>query len=318
MPQRLLILADPLERLKPRSDTSIALAEAALARRWSVGFSTFEGLRRQDADLSAAVRPIVRLDAERRLEAGAARIEALEDFDVILVRTDPPVGAQYVTALQLLGGLVRPLVHAPPGALLGFNEKLMTPRLAALGPPTLVSQDRAALLAFAAEHGEVVLKTLVRGGGSGVVRLSTATRSVGAVVDLYLSDLREPVLMQAFLPAVFAQEKRIVMIDGEIAGGIVRTPAADDFRANLAVGGTAQLATFTDAEAAICRAVGEELQRLGILFAGIDVIGERLTEVNITSPTGLRAIEALGGGALGHRVLDALEARLARTSETVR
>jgi glutathione synthase len=317
---RALIVADPLEGLNLRYDTSLALTETALRRGWEVSFTTPTLFWRGMDGVMADAVPVTDVIWKTSLKAGDRRTEPAASFDVIAMRKDPPVDPHFITCVHLLDDAARySLVTAHPRALLSFSEKLMAPELLAYGPPTLASQDAERLLSFLSEHRDVVLKPLYRGGGSGIVRLSADNFSARSIISLLIRDLAEPVQMQAFLPSVFEGDIRCVMVGQEIIGAFARIPEARDFRANMAQGGSTKPYELSEREREICAHVGAVMDREGITLAGLDFIGGYLTEVNITSPTGLRRIQefaledpSLGlpqdGGTVAY--WDALEARL--------
>lgn len=313
MPLRILVLADPLDRLNPRGDSSIALAESALSRGHTVEFTDPSRFWRRDEVLTAEAQAVLQVAAseDHAVTTGAWRTAPVSDWDVVLMRKDPPIDAAFTMLLHLLAGVEdQTLVVNHPTGLLRFSEKLMAPSLLRHMPPTLVSLDRDRILAFIAEQGDTVVKPLYRNGGFGVVRLTADSVTAKSVLELYLTELREPIMAQTFLPAVFEGDKRVILMGDRIAGAINRRPDQSDFRSNMVVGGAAEHTTLTPRETTICEDVLEEMDRQGVLFAGLDLIGETLTEVNVTSPTGLRPLQALSGVDAAALFWDAIEARL--------
>ena len=308
-----LIVADPVEGLKPAFDTSLCLAEEALTRGWQVSFTTPSLLWRGMDGVMADAVPISNLSREQSPTLGERVTRPAADFAVIAMRKDPPVDPHFMTCLQLLDDAARhSLVTAHPRGLLAFSEKLMAPELLSYGPPTLVSQDPARLMAFLREHRDVVLKPLYRGGGSGIVRLSADNLSARSIISIFQKDLKEPVQMQAFLPEVFEGDSRVIMVGGDVIGAFARLPEKGaDFRSNMAQGGGVVPRELTPDEQDICARVAEVMQREGVLLAGLDFIGGRLTEVNVTSPTGCRVLETMYGRSGAAEYWNALEGQLA-------
>ncbi len=229
------------------------------------------------------------------------------------MRQDPPFDMAYITATHLLEHVSRRvLVVNDPASVRNAPEKLVAMRFPELMPPTLVTSDRDEIIAFRARHGDIILKPLFGNGGAGVFRLTPQDENLNALLELFTVLYREPIMVQRYLPAVRAGDKRIVLIDGEAAGAVNRVPAAGEARANLHVGGRAAKSELTPREREICAAIGPMLRAEGLLLVGIDVIGDHLTEINVTSPTGLQEINRLDGVKLEIRVWDAIEARLAK------
>jgi glutathione synthase len=308
-----LFVIDPIERLNPAKDSSIALMQAAQRAGRPVWVCTA-------ADISAAEHPraghtawaVARPVTLAAIEPGpdgwqvpqpwhrldeAERLP-LERFSHVWMRKDPPVDEAYLYATHLLelaerrGGL---RVLNRPAALLAWNEKLSSLRFSHLMAPTLVSGRVDQLAAFTAEHGEVVLKPLGGRAGQGVVFAAAGTPGLRALLELVTDQQRLPVMVQAYLPGVSAGDKRILLVDGDPLGAVNRVPSAGEFRSNLAVGGAPEAAGLSEAERAICAELAPVLRQEGLFFVGIDVIDGRLSEINVTSPTGVREVERLGG-----------------------
>ncbi|MBV9524087.1 MAG: glutathione synthase, partial [Alphaproteobacteria bacterium] len=242
---------------------------------------------------------------------GSARRLDLAETDVVLMRQDPPFDMAYITATHLLEH-VHPatLVVNDPANVRNAPEKLFVTRFEGLMPPTLITSDRAEILSFREEHGDIILKPLFGNGGAGVFRVRPEDENLNALLEMFTLLYREPLMVQRYLPEVRAGDKRIILIDGEPVGGVLRVPAKGEARANLHVGGTAVKTELTDREREICAAIGRTLREQGLLFVGIDVIGDYLTEINVTSPTGIQEINRLDGVKLETKVWDAIEARL--------
>jgi glutathione synthase len=243
---------------------------------------------------------------------GEPRREALNGFDVVLLRQDPPFDLAYITSTHLLE-MVHPqtLVVNDPAGVRNAPEKIFVLDFPDLMPATLVTRDRATIEAFRAEQGDVVMKPLYGNGGAAVFKVSQRDPNFGSLFDLFATTFREPWVVQQFLPAVAQGDKRIILVDGVAAGAVNRVPAQDDIRSNMVRGGAANATDLTPREREICERIGPELKRRGLLFTGIDVIDGYLTEINVTSPTGLRAIKRLGGPDLAAAIWDALEAKRA-------
>jgi glutathione synthase len=224
------------------------------------------------------------------------RLDLGEDVDVILMRQDPPFDMAYVTATYLLETVhPKTLVVNDPAEVRSAPEKLLVTRFPDLTPPTLVSSDPVALVAFHEKHGDVVLKPLHGAAGSGVVRLKAGDPNLEALIEIHATGSRDPLVIQKFLPAVSAGDKRILLVDGEPVGAINRIPAKDQVRSNLRVGGTAAPVQLTPRDLEICKAIGPTLRERGLIFVGIDVIGDWLTEINVTSPTGAQQLKTFSG-----------------------
>lgn len=245
---------------------------------------------------------------------GAPEQRSLTSFQLVWMRRDPPVDDAYTFAAGLLAQAERRGVRVVnrPASLLIWNEKLSALQFSQLMVPTIVSADCASLLAFVRQHRDVVLKPLEGRGGQGVVRASSAMAGLKALLELVTAQQQLPVLAQAFLPGVVEGDKRILLANGEPVGAINRRPQRGDFRSNLAMGGTPEACDLSPRDHTICRALAEPLRRAGLAFVGIDVIGPWLSEINVTSPTGLREIEWLGGVPAADLVMERLMEASAR------
>jgi glutathione synthase len=298
-----LFVIDPIDRLKPAKDSSVALMQAAERAGRAVWVCTL-------ADLAAAERPGVvagrghgawvtatPVTCEPWYGLGEPQRLPLEAFAHVWMRKDPPVDEAYLYATHLLelGERHGVRVINRPAALRAWNEKLSALRWSHLMAPTLVASRVAELAAFTAQHGEVVLKPLGGRAGQGVVFASAATPGLRALLELVTAMETLPVMVQAFLPGVAAGDKRILLVNGEPLGAVNRVPSGGEFRSNLAVGGQPEPTDLSEAERAICAELAPALQAEGLFFVGIDVIDGRLSEINVTSPTGIREVERLGG-----------------------
>ncbi len=310
---RVAIQMNPIERIAIQGDTTFALALEA--QRRGIDLLVYEppALQLADGVLSARLRAVRLRDAPgRHVEAGERALIALRSMDLILMRQDPPFDLAYITATHLLEH-VQPetLVVNDPAGVRNAPEKLLCARFAGLMPPTLISADGAALRDFHRRTGEVVLKPLYGGGGEGIQRLRPGDENANGLIDMMLAHYRTALVMQAYLPQVRAGDKRIVMLEGKPVGALNRLPQPGEARANMRAGGRAVLAELSPREEEICAALGPELRARGLILAGIDVIGGWLTEINVTSPTGLREIAREGGPDIAALFWDAIEARLA-------
>jgi glutathione synthase len=238
----------------------------------------------------------------------------LSTMDVVLLRQDPPFDMAYITTTHLLERIhPETLVVNDPGQVRNAPEKIFVTEFPHLMPPTLISRDRAEIEAFRAEHGDVVMKPLYGNGGAAVFKVSREDPNFGSLYDLFSVTFREPWVIQRFLPKITEGDKRIILIDGVAAGAINRVPAANDIRSNMVRGGAAKPTDLSAREREICETIGPALKRMGQIFVGIDVIDGNLTEINVTSPTGLRAIKRLGGPDLSVPLWDAIEGTISRS-----
>jgi glutathione synthase len=230
--------------------------------------------------------------------------------DVVLMRQDPPFDMAYITTTHLLERIhPKTLVVNDPVSVRNAPEKLFVLEFPQLMPPTLITRDKAEIEAFRAEHGEVVMKPLHGHGGAAVLRLTREDPNFGSLFDLFSVTFREAWVVQRFLPEVSEGDKRIILVDGVAMGAVNRVPAANDIRSNMVRGGAARETDLTPREREICETIGPELKRRGLILVGIDVIAGNLTEINVTSPTGIRAIKRLGGPDLAAATWDAIERR---------
>ncbi|CAI8410510.1 MAG: glutathione synthase [PS1 clade bacterium] len=313
MALRVGIQMDPIGEIDISGDTSFALALEAQRRGHELFYYEPDRLAMRDGQVSAAIQPLQVADAlGAHFELGAASITDLRDLDVILMRQDPPFDMHYISATHMLER-VHPdtLVVNDPAAVRNAPEKIFPVRFAGLLPDTLITRDRAALDAFRAEFGDIILKPVFGNGGAGIFRIGPDDENFGALVDMFVQTDREPIIAQRYLPEVRAGDKRVILVEGEAVGALNRVPAAGDARANVHVGGTPEAAGLTDRDLEIAHEIGPVLRDMGIVFAGIDIIGAHLTEINVTSPTCIREIKAFGGPDIAVMIWDAIEARLA-------
>jgi glutathione synthase len=304
---------DPLDKINFAGDSTFALMLEAQRRGHRLWHYTPDLLSLEGRRLRAPARAIEVFDDPARYYAlGEERVLDLGEVDVVLLRQDPPFDLAYISSTHFLEKIQdRTLVVNDPGAVRNAPEKVFVMEFADLMPPTLLTRDRAAIEAFRKEHGEIVMKPLYGHGGASVFKVADRDPNFGSLFDLFHALFREPWVVQQFLPAVSEGDKRILLVDGEPLGAINRIPAEDDIRSNMVRGGAAASTSLTDREREICARLGPELRKRGLLFVGIDVIDSHLTEINVTSPTGLRALKRLGGPDLAAPIFDAIEAELA-------
>jgi glutathione synthase len=304
---------DPIERINIRSDSTFALLLEAQNRAHAVSYYTPDRLALRDGKVSANVRPLVVRDvAGDHFTLGEPRQVDLASFDVVLLRQDPPFDLAYISTTHMLDRIhPKTLVVNDPSAVRNAPEKLFVMEFPDLMPPTLITRSLDAIKAFRAEQGDIVMKPLYGLGGQAVFRLAADDLNFGSLYDLFASMFREPWVVQKFLPAVKDGDKRIILVDGEFAGAINRVPAADDLRSNMVRGGTPAATDLTERERHICERLGPHLRERGLLFVGIDVIGDFLTEINVTSPTGIRSVKNFGGPDIAALIWDKIEAKRA-------
>lgn len=315
---KVAVQMDPMDGINIAGDSSFALMLAAQARgygvwHYDVGTLTLDANDR----LTAWAHPVY--DVQR--EEGAhyrfgtpQRIDLGSDIDVVLMRQDPPFHVGYITATHLLERIEgETLVVNNPASVRNAPEKIMVLDYRQYMPPTLITRSADEIRDFQKLHGAVVIKPLHGNGGKAIFRVPAEGDNLGALMEVFNNTWPEPHMVQPFLPEVARGDKRIVMIDGEVTGAINRKPGAGEFRSNLAVGGSAEATELTPREKEICDAMGPRLKQLGLIFVGIDVIGgEWLTEINVTSPTGIVVIDRFNGTDTPGKIWDAIEGRLAK------
>jgi glutathione synthase len=316
MSWRVAVQMDPIESINIAGDSSFALMLAAQARGHRVWHYDVNALTLDANDrLTAVAHPVrvQRVVGDHFTKGDPMRLDLGRDIDVVLMRQDPPFHMGYITATHLLERIEQEtLVVNNPRSVRNAPEKVMVLDYRHFMPPTLVTRSVDEVRAFQAEHGAVVVKPIHGNGGKAIFRVPAEGDNLSALFEVFNQTWPEPHMVQPFLPEVALGDKRIVLIDGEVAGAINRKPGEGEFRSNLAVGGSAEATELTAREAEICAALGPELKRLGLIFVGIDVIGGQwLTEINVTSPTGIAAIDRFNGTDTPSRIWDAIEARLA-------
>jgi len=314
MSLRVAIQMDPLEHVKIDGDTTFALAETAQARGMEIFVYGPQDMSLEGTRVSARVRPakVQRVPGAPGVFGEAVTLDLAKDVDVVLMRQDPPFDLSYITAchlLELISG--ETLVLNDPAGVRSSPEKILPLMFPDLMPPTLVSRDPAAIEDFRGRHKDIIVKPIYGHGGAGVFRLKEDDSNLDSLLELFFSKSREPVMVQAFLPAVSEGDKRIMLVDGKAVGALNRRPKSGQVRSNLVVGGTAEKSDLSDADKRICDAIGPELRKRGLVLTGIDVIGGRLTEINVTSPTGVQAIKKLSGIDIPAIFWDSVQERLA-------
>ena len=313
MPLKIAVQMDPIERINIRGDSTFAMLLEAQQRGHAIAYYTPDRLALAGARVFATVQPLkVRDEPGDHFTLGEPRRVELAEFDVVLLRQDPPFDLAYITSTHLLERVhPRTLVVNDPVQVRNAPEKMFVMEFPDLMPPTLVTRDLAEIKAFRAEHGDIVMKPLYGKGGEAVFRLAPQDLNFGSLYDLFAVTFREPWVVQKFLPQVRAGDKRIILVDGEFAGAVNRVPAADDLRSNMVRGGAPKATDLTPREREICKRLAPSLRARGLLFVGIDVIGDYLTEINVTSPTGIRSVKALGGPDIAAMIWDRVEAKRA-------
>ena len=305
---------DPIARINIRGDSTFALLLEAQRRGHSLSYYTPDKLSLRSPEVVAPVQSLtVRDEASDHFTLGEPRPTPLESFDVVLLRQDPPFDLAYITSTHLLERIhPKTLVVNDPASVRNAPEKLFVMNFPQLMPPTLISRDMDEINAFRDQHGAVVMKPLHGHGGAAVFRVMPQDMNFGSLYDMFSVTFKEPWVIHRFLPEVKHGDKRIILVDGEFAGAVNRVPAADDLRSNMVRGGAAKETELTAREREICHTLGPALRERGLLFVGIDVIDGNLTEINVTSPTGIRAISRLGGSDIAARIWDVIEAKQAR------
>jgi glutathione synthase len=302
---------DTIERINIRGDSTFALLLEAQTRAHMLSYYTPDRMALRDGKVSATVRPLaVRDVAGDHFTLGEPRHVALSSFDVVLLRQDPPFDLAYISSTHMLDRIhPKTLVVNDPTHVRNAPEKIFVTEFPDLMPPTLITRDLEAIKAFRAEHGDIVMKPLYGKGGEAVFRLQRDDLNFGSLYELFATLFREPWVIQKFLPAVREGDKRIILVDGEFAGAVNRVPAPDDLRSNMVRGGVPAATELTEREREICARLGPALRQRGLIFVGIDVIGDFLTEINVTSPTGIRAVKNLGGPDIAAKIWDVIEAK---------
>ncbi|HTP83767.1 MAG TPA: glutathione synthase [Alphaproteobacteria bacterium] len=305
------IQMDPIEGINIDADSTFALALEGQSR----GHRLWHYLPADLTFAHGAVRARGRRLAVQRVKGNHATLGPFEPlelakFDLVLMRQDPPFDMAYITATHILEHIhPKTLVVNDPAHVRNAPEKLFVTHFPDLMPPTVITSSRAEIDAFRQEHGDIIMKPLFGNGGAGVFHIRPDDDNINALLEMFTARSREPIIVQRYLPEIRQGDKRIVLIDGVAAGGVTRVPAKGEARANLHVGGRAEKTTLTPREREICARIGPALKERGLIFVGIDVIGDYLTEINVTSPTGIQEISRFDGTNLAGLIWDAIEAR---------
>jgi glutathione synthase len=311
MPLNVAVQMDPIERINVRGDSTFAMLLEAQKRGHKLAYYTPAQLAMRDGRVFSTVQTLrVRDTAGDHFTLGDMRRAELTEFDVVLLRQDPPFDLAYITSTHLLERIhPQTMVVNDPAQVRNAPEKLLVTEFPDLMPPTLITRDLAEIRSFRADHGDIVMKPLYGHGGGAVFRLTRDDLNFGSLYDMFTTTFREAWVIQKFLPEVKDGDKRIILVDGEYAGAVNRVPAADDLRSNMVRGGSPKDPELTPRERTICETIGPALRERGLLFVGIDVIGGLLTEINVTSPTGIRAIKNLGGPDVAKLIWDKIETK---------
>lgn len=302
---------DPMSTVNIHGDSSFALMLEAERRGHKLWHYEVRHMALRGQRLTARAHPVsVRREAGNFYTFGPEELLDLGTMDVILMRQDPPFDMAYITATHMLEHIhPKTLVVNDPAAVRNAPEKLLVTQFPELMPPTLISWDRAAIAEFRAEFGDIIIKPLFGNGGIGIFRVRADDENFGSILDSHFSRTTEPLMIQRYEPAVRQGDKRIILVDGEAAGAVNRVPAQGDARSNMHVGGRAEKTVITPREREICERIGPYLRDHGLLFTGIDVIGDYLTEINVTSPTGLQEIARFDGIHIERMIWDRIEAK---------
>ena len=304
---------DPIGPIDINADSTFRIAEEAQARGHSLFYYTPERLAFQQGRITARGWPLtVRREKGNHFTLGDEVEVDLSEFDVVWLRQDPPFDMFYITTTHLLQR-IHPgtLVVNDPFWVRNYPEKLLVLDFPDLTPPTTIARDLDTIRAFKAEHGDIILKPLYGNGGAGVFRLTESDRNLSSLYEMFTGFSREPLIVQKFLPAVSKGDKRVILVDGAPVGAINRVPAEGETRSNMHVGGRPEKVSMTDRDLEICARIGPQLREKGQVFVGIDVIGDYLTEINVTSPTGIQELERFEGINVAAKIWEAIEARRA-------
>ena len=305
------IQMDPIEKIDINGDSTFALALEAQSRGHTLLYYGPRDLTFREGQVTAHVRSLsVRATKGDHFTLGEIQRYDLANADVVLMRQDPPFDMAYITATHVLENIhPRTLVVNDPASVRNAPEKIFVTQFEDLMPPTLITSDRREIDSFRAKHKDIIVKPLYGNGGAGVFRVKPDDENLGALLEMFTQFYREPVIVQRYVPEVRKGDKRIILVDGEFAGAINRVPAAGEARSNMHVGGRPEATTLTAREKHICAAIGPELKKRGLIFTGIDVIGDYLTEINVTSPTGIHEVRRFGGADIAKLIWDAIERR---------
>jgi len=311
MSLKVAVQMDPIGAIDIDADSTFRIMEEAQARGHALFYYTPDRLAYREGRILARGWPVtLRRERGNHFSLGPEAEVDLADWDVVWLRQDPPFDMGYITTTHLLD-MIHPetLVVNDPFWVRNYPEKLLVLSFPDLTPPTMIARDLATLRDFKHEHGDIILKPLYGNGGAGVFRLDPNDRNLASLHELFTGMNREPLIAQKFLPAVAAGDKRIILVDGEPVGAINRVPAAGETRSNMHVGGRPEKIGLTARDHEICAAIGPLLREKGQIFVGIDVIGDWLTEINVTSPTGIQELERFDGTNVAAKIWEAIEAR---------
>ncbi len=303
------IQMDPIEKIDINGDSTFALALEAQGRGHALFYYGPRDLSWRDGKVTAFMRPLSVKNVKRdHFTLGDGSVQDLSKLDVVLMRQDPPFDMSYISATHMLERIhPKTLVVNDPAEVRNAPEKLFVTTFAEFIPPTLISSDPREIRAFRDTHRDIILKPLYGNGGAGVFRVREGDENLGSLLEMFTAFYREPVIVQRYIPDVRKGDKRIILVDGEFAGAINRVPAEGEARSNMHVGGRPEATELTAREKAICAAIGPELKKRGFIFTGIDVIGDYMTEINVTSPTGIHEVRRFGGADIAALVWDAIE-----------
>ncbi len=313
-PLKIAIQMDPIGPVDINADSSFRIAEEAQARGHSLFYYTPDQLAYQDGRVTARGWPLTvrRVEGDHFTLGDRTEVD-LAEFDVVWLRQDPPFDMGYITSTHLLDRLSPgTLVVNDPFWVRNYPEKLLVLDFPDLTPPTTVARDLETLKAFKEKHRDIILKPLYGNGGAGVFRLGPDDRNLGSLHELFTGINNEPLIAQKFLPDVSNGDKRVILVDGEPVGAINRVPKKGEVRSNMHVGGRPEKVGLTERDLEICARIGPLLREKGQIFVGIDVIGDYLTEINVTSPTGIQELERFDGTNIAEKIWQAIEGRRAR------
>lgn len=304
---------DPIDAIDISADSSFRIAEEAQARGHKLFYYTPDQIEYREGAVYATGHSLeVRREIGNHFSLGESQEIDLADMDVIWLRQDPPFDMGYITTTHILDRIhPKTLVVNDPTWVRNWPEKLKVLDYPDLTPPTMIARDIESLKAFKAKHGDVILKPLYGNGGAGVFRLTKEDRNLNSLHELFTGINREPLIMQKFLPDVAKGDKRVILINGEAVGGINRVPAKGEVRSNMHVGGRPEKVDLTERDLEICARIGQDLRDHGQVFVGIDVIGGWLTEINVTSPTGIQELERFDGINVAAKIWEEIEAKRA-------
>jgi len=309
---KVAVQMDPIESIDIKGDSTFAQMLEAQARGHELFVYHPDTLALENGKLAATGQTVsVKDEVGAHFKVINNETVTLNDYDVVLMRQDPPFDMHYITATHLLDQIhPQTLVVNDPSQVRNAPEKLFILRYPQFMPPTLITKNVARLKEFRKEHGDIIIKPLYGNGGAGVFRLTQQDQNFSSLVEMFQENFREPFIAQKYLSDVTKGDKRIILVDGEIAGAINRVPAKGETRSNMHVGGKPVPTELTPREREICAALKTDLKARGLIFVGIDVIGDVMTEINVTSPTGIREVKRFGGSDIAALIWDAIEAKI--------